>query len=110
VTGWNEPAQTGQSASVVFVECRHPKTCSYQPTDADRAQQIDRVFAEGKDPGQLVGILLAMKDIFCVRSTPSIAGSRMREHFVAPFNATPMERSSLHCSPTRSKEMFPFLK
>ncbi len=91
------------------VEGRHPTTAPYQadPTDhqtihayitltADRAraqaEAVDRALAAGQDPGPLAGVPLAVKDIFCVRGTPSTAGSRILENFVAPYTATPVER------------------
>ncbi len=62
----------------------------------DRARQqaeaIDRQVAAGADPGPLAGVPLAVKDIFCVRGTPSTAGSRILEPFVSPYTATPVER------------------
>jgi aspartyl-tRNA(Asn)/glutamyl-tRNA(Gln) amidotransferase subunit A len=63
---------------------------------ADRARRqaetIDRQVATGADPGPLAGVPLAVKDIFCVRGTPSTAGSRILEPFVSPYTATPVER------------------
>ncbi len=58
----------------------------------ERAAAIDRELAAGRDPGPLAGIPLAVKDIFCVRGTPSTAGSRILADFVAPYTATPVER------------------
>ncbi|MEW6567195.1 MAG: amidase family protein [Chloroflexota bacterium] len=91
------------------VEGRHPTTAAHTPLaedyekvhafitlDAERAQAraeaIDRALAQGVSPGPLAGIPLAVKDIFCVRGTPSTAGSRILESFVAPYTATPVER------------------
>jgi aspartyl-tRNA(Asn)/glutamyl-tRNA(Gln) amidotransferase subunit A len=91
------------------VEGRAPSTEAYysQPQDlekihayitltAERAREqaraVDRALAAGKDPGPLAGVPLAIKDIFCVRGTRSTAASRILEHFVSPYNATPVER------------------
>ncbi|MCJ7513279.1 MAG: aspartyl/glutamyl-tRNA amidotransferase subunit A [Anaerolineales bacterium] len=57
-----------------------------------QAQAVDRQVAAGKDPGPLAGVPLAVKDIFCVRGTPSTAGSRILETFVSPYTATPVDR------------------
>ncbi len=91
------------------VEGRRPSTAPYTPHPEDRhkvhaylwldperararAEHIDRLLAEGSDPGPLAGIPLAVKDIFCVRGTPSTAGSRILESFIAPYTATAVER------------------
>jgi aspartyl-tRNA(Asn)/glutamyl-tRNA(Gln) amidotransferase subunit A len=57
-----------------------------------QAEVIDRRVAQGEDPGPLAGVPLAVKDIFCVRGTPSTAASRILETFVSPYTATPVER------------------
>jgi aspartyl-tRNA(Asn)/glutamyl-tRNA(Gln) amidotransferase subunit A len=57
-----------------------------------QAEGIDRALEKGEDPGPLAGIPLAVKDIFCVKGTPSTAGSKILENFVAPYSATPVER------------------
>ncbi len=57
-----------------------------------RADAIDAQIARGEDPGPLAGVPLAVKDIFCVADTPSTAASRMLEHFVPPYTATPVAR------------------
>ncbi len=58
----------------------------------ERADAIDAQVARGEDPGPLAGVPLSVKDIFCVAGTPSTAASRMLEHFVAPYTATPIAR------------------
>ena len=58
----------------------------------DQAEEIDRMIAAGEDPGPLAGVPLAVKDIFCVRGTPSTAGSKILENFIAPYSATPVDR------------------
>ncbi len=57
-----------------------------------RAQDIDRRLAKGEDPGPLAGVPFTVKDNFCVRGTPSTAGSRILANFVAPYTATPVTR------------------
>ena len=58
----------------------------------ERAKAIDALIARGEDPGPLAGAPLSVKDIFCVEGTPSTAGSKMLESFIAPYTATPVER------------------
>ena len=57
-----------------------------------QANQVDGQIAEGKNPGPLAGIPFTVKDIFCVKGTPSTAGSRILANFTAPYTATPVER------------------
>jgi aspartyl-tRNA(Asn)/glutamyl-tRNA(Gln) amidotransferase subunit A len=59
---------------------------------AERAQAVDAALARGEDPGPLAGVPLSVKDIFCVEGTASTAASKMLEHFVAPYTATPIAR------------------
>ncbi|UCE00816.1 MAG: Asp-tRNA(Asn)/Glu-tRNA(Gln) amidotransferase subunit GatA [Chloroflexota bacterium] len=58
----------------------------------ERAEEIDRLLAEGEEPGPLAGVPFTVKDIFCVQGTTSTAGSRILANFVAPYTATPVER------------------
>jgi aspartyl-tRNA(Asn)/glutamyl-tRNA(Gln) amidotransferase subunit A len=91
------------------VEGRSPTTSPYQGDAEDQekihayvtlteeraraqAMAIDQNVAEGIDPGPLAGVPLAVKDIFCVKGTPSTAGSRILETFVSPYSATPVAR------------------
>jgi aspartyl-tRNA(Asn)/glutamyl-tRNA(Gln) amidotransferase subunit A len=57
-----------------------------------QAEAIDRSLLAGETVGPLAGVPLAIKDIFCVRGTRSTAASRILEHFVSPYSATPVER------------------
>ena len=57
-----------------------------------QAQDVDRRVSEGEDPGPLAGVPITVKDIFCIKDTPSTAGSRMLANFVAPYTTTPVER------------------
>jgi len=57
-----------------------------------QAQQIDKRIASGEDPGSLVGVPITVKDIFCVKGTPSTAASRILANFIAPYTATPVAR------------------
>ena len=40
------------------------------------------------DAGQLEGIPVAVKDLFCVKGSPTTAGSLILENFVPPYNST----------------------
>ena len=56
--------------------------------DAARADERRRA---GED-GPLLGIPIAHKDIFCTRGVRTSCGSRMLDTFVAPYDATVVER------------------
>ena len=58
----------------------------------EQAQAVDRQIAAGEDPGPLAGVPLTIKDVFCVKDTPSTIGSRILANFVAPYSATPVIR------------------
>ena len=57
-----------------------------------QAEAIDKQIAAGEDPGPLAGIPFTVKDIFCVKGTPSTAASRILANFNAPYTATAVER------------------
>ena len=58
----------------------------------EQAQVVDMHVRTGKDAGPLAGVPLSVKDIFCIKGTPSTAGSRMLANFTAPYTATAVER------------------
>lgn len=57
-----------------------------------QARAVDQKIAAGEEIGPLAGIPFSVKDIFCVRGTPSTAASRMLANYTAPYTATPVER------------------
>ncbi len=57
-----------------------------------QANAVDRKVAAGEDPGDLAGVPVSIKDIFCVRGTRSTAGSRILANFTSPYTATPVSR------------------
>jgi aspartyl-tRNA(Asn)/glutamyl-tRNA(Gln) amidotransferase subunit A len=57
-----------------------------------QAQAIDARVKAGERVGPLAGVPLTVKDIFCVKGTPSTAASRILANFVAPYTATAVER------------------
>jgi len=56
-----------------------------------RAALADERLGSG-DGGPLTGIPIAHKDIFCTRGLRTSCGSRMLDNFVAPYDATIVER------------------
>ncbi|HPH96225.1 MAG TPA: amidase family protein [Anaerolineaceae bacterium] len=57
-----------------------------------QAAEVDRRLAAGEDPGPLAGVPFSVKDIFCVKDTPSTAASRILANFRAPYTATSVQR------------------
>lgn len=57
----------------------------------EQARAADKRLATG-DAGPLTGIPLLHKDIFCTRGVRTSCGSRMLDNFIAPYDATVVER------------------
>ncbi len=56
-----------------------------------QAQVADDRLAQG-DTGVLTGIPLAHKDLFCTLGVKTSCGSKMLDNFIAPYNATVVEK------------------
>jgi aspartyl-tRNA(Asn)/glutamyl-tRNA(Gln) amidotransferase subunit A len=58
----------------------------------EAARQVDQRVASGEPAGALAGVPLALKDNLCQRGIPATAGSRILEGWLAPYNATVVDR------------------
>ena len=56
------------------------------------AARVDRERAEGRAPGPLAGVPIAVKDVLCVRGAPATCGSRILENHVPIYDATCVAR------------------
>ena len=56
-----------------------------------QARAADEMIAAGK-AGPLTGIPLAQKDIFCTNGIKTSCGSKMLDNFIAPYDATVIEK------------------
>ncbi len=56
-----------------------------------QARAADDMLA-GDDPPPLAGVPIAHKDIFCTRGLKTSCGSRILDNFIAPYDATVVER------------------
>ncbi len=57
----------------------------------ERARILDTALAGGADLAPLCGVPVVVKDNICVQGFPTTCGSRMLEHWIAPYNATVVE-------------------
>ena len=57
----------------------------------EQAKTADKLLAE-KKAGALTGIPLAHKDIFCTKGIRTSCGSKMLDKFIAPYDATVVEK------------------
>jgi len=77
------------------IERLNPALNAYLQVDAEGARasaaRADETLQKG-DGGPLTGIPIAHKDIFCTKGLKTTCGSRMLENFVAPYNATVVDK------------------
>ncbi len=57
----------------------------------EMAKQADKILDEGKG-SLLTGIPIAHKDIFCIDGVKTTCGSKMLSNFIAPYDATVVEK------------------
>ena len=62
----------------------------------DTARRQDELRTQATNTSALSGVPMAHKDIFCTKGITTTAGSRMLENFVAPYDATVVERVAAH--------------
>jgi aspartyl-tRNA(Asn)/glutamyl-tRNA(Gln) amidotransferase subunit A len=73
-----------------------PTLCAYITLDEEEAlraaKEADEKRAQGKAPSRISGIPLAIKDNMCVKNLPCTCGSKILSNFIAPYDATVVER------------------
>jgi aspartyl-tRNA(Asn)/glutamyl-tRNA(Gln) amidotransferase subunit A len=92
--GSGEVSSVALTESVLArIDAVEPKVQAYLALDREGAlRQADQADIRRNKGDQAVdplcGIPLAIKDVLCTTSMPTTCGSRMLEHFVAPYDAT----------------------
>lgn len=68
----------------------------------DQAKSADQQLAQGT-AGPLTGIPIGQKDIFCTQGIKTSCGSKMLDNFIAPYNATLIEKCNAAGMPLLGK-------
>ena len=97
-----EQVLSGKKTAVEFVEEALAKAENAKEFNAftsligsralERAKEIDEKVSKGEKVGELAGVPFVAKDNFLVFGSPSTASSKMLEHFIAPIQATAIEK------------------
>jgi aspartyl-tRNA(Asn)/glutamyl-tRNA(Gln) amidotransferase subunit A len=93
-TGQRSAREVTEEA-LVAVAARDGDTHAFLEVLADNARSqataVDAAVAEGRDPGPLAGVPVALKDNLCTRGIPTTCGSRILEGWRPPYDATVVE-------------------
>ncbi|MFW9874788.1 MAG: Asp-tRNA(Asn)/Glu-tRNA(Gln) amidotransferase subunit GatA [Candidatus Thorarchaeota archaeon] len=57
-----------------------------------KAKKLDNKLNKGKTAGRLNGLPIGIKDLICIKDTPTTCGSKILEGYLPPYNATVIDR------------------
>ncbi|MHA1931757.1 MAG: Asp-tRNA(Asn)/Glu-tRNA(Gln) amidotransferase subunit GatA [Promethearchaeota archaeon] len=57
----------------------------------NKAQQLDIKITNGKSIGKLYGLPIGVKDLICIKDSPTTCGSKILHNYIPPYNATIIE-------------------
>ena len=77
-----------------FKNISSSKTNSFITLNEEAALTKAKKFDQGKCKGDLAGLPIAQKDLFCTKNLRTTCGSRILENFIPPYNATVVENLS----------------
>ena len=77
-----------------FKNIRSSKTNSFITLNEEVALSKAKEFDQGEIEGDLAGLPIAQKDLFCTKNLRTTCGSRILENFIPPYNATVVENLS----------------
>ena len=77
-----------------FKNISSSKTNSFITLDEEAALNKAKDFDEGKVDGDLAGIPIAQKDLFCTKNLRTTCGSKILENFIPPYDATVVDNLS----------------
>lgn len=61
-----------------------------------KAREVDEARKSGKSVSKYAGIPIGIKDNMCIEGTKTTCSSKMLENFIAPYNATVIEKLNSH--------------
>ncbi len=84
------------AAALRYAEAENPKTGAYLHFSPERAmaaaERVDRLIAQGEDPGPLAGVPIAIKDVIVTSGVKTTCGSRLLAEYIPPYDATAVTR------------------
>ncbi len=84
------------AAALRYAEAENPKTNAYLHFSPERAmaaaERVDRLIAQGEDPGPLAGVPIAIKDVIVTSGVKTTCGSRLLADYIPPYDATAVTR------------------